>query len=376
MTDTATDPPARRGRPDIEDRILRPNVFRRTCIACGLLLFMCGSAIAQRAADLRQGNADYPVPDPAAMHALQEGAPSLLHPSSVRSLSLATSMSWTSTEPRVTAGFECAPLLLGDAVDLSSYLSGRLMRVLLRTRVSAAAVLNGSDGFHGALGLRWMLHDDADLRSDSLFQRTLAAWGRAIPELAAPCGGAGFSDNGDVMACLTEGVSGRRGMQAAIDSLRDAMKGSLWNRSVFELAVVAVYRSLGVDAATRSDALAVKQYHIHANCAFPLAGSSGQIIFGASGMTGRGDDGTPYQRQGALTVRALYGGVSERFFAETTFVAAHGLQPAFVPSLGAFLRVANGCWVQTSVGASLPGRSWISPEASLQLVFGTPEIRL
>jgi hypothetical protein len=376
MTYNAKRRPARTGPSDIQGRIVRKMTLRVPLIASIAFVLLGGGGVAQRAADLRQGNADYPVPDPAALHALQEETPSLLQPSTVRTLSVAMSASWTGTARRVMAGFECAPILLGDAVDLSSYLSGRLIRVLLRTRVSVATVLDGSDGFHGALGLRWMLHDDADLRSDSLFQTTLAAWGRAIPGVVSRCAGAGFSDPDASVACLTEGVSGTRAMQAAMDSLRDAMKGALWNRSVFELAVAAVYRSLGDGVATRSDAVGVRQYRVYANFAFPFAGSSGQLVFGASGLTGRGDDGTPYQRRGALTLRAVYGGVSERVFAETKMVAANGLQPGVCPALGAILRLANGCWLQSSVGVSLLARSWISPEATLRIGFGTPEIRL
>lgn len=293
--------------------------------------------------DIRLVNSDYPVPTPAALCALQsEEGPLFLETSSARSATVATRGLWNNDAHHLAVGAEFAPFLLGDGTSLSEYLSGRLKRVLLRTRVSFAVDISGGSGFRSALGLRWMLHDDADLRADSLFAQTVTRWGsqRRTPNF---------------------------------DSLRDALKDLYWNRSVFEMALAATYRS--VTDAEGEAALVVGQYHGFFSAGFPMLGRSGQVQFGASGWGGFDGLEPRYQRQGALTFRSFYGSASERLFAGVRLVGANLSEPDYRLEVGGLLRLGNGFWIRPDLGASLLHRSQHGPEASITLSFGTPEIR-
>src|SRR3989442_11705259 len=84
--------------------------------------------------DLREGNADYVVPVPAALVAMGERA-AFLEPSTVRDAAFATM--WSSAQG-FAAGAEFAPVLM-SGIDLSDYLISRYLRPLLRARVSIAA---------------------------------------------------------------------------------------------------------------------------------------------------------------------------------------------------------------------------------------------
>ncbi|MEO6045934.1 MAG: hypothetical protein ABIQ57_00525, partial [Candidatus Kapaibacterium sp.] len=145
------------------------NIFRCATSALAIALFAM-TIHAQPALDIREGNADYPIPMPAAQIAVgSERGPLFMEPSTVRNSAFAAQHIWSNGAPQLSMGAEFAPLLIGDAVDLSEYLSGRLIRVLLRTRISVAAEINNggannSGTMRAALGVRWMLHDDADLR--------------------------------------------------------------------------------------------------------------------------------------------------------------------------------------------------------------------
>jgi hypothetical protein len=335
---------------------------------------LCGCSlpsvcVAQSARDLRQGNADYPIPDPVALIALQENAPSLLYPSTVRSLVFSFQYTQTANRNLGVAGVEIAPLLMGDAVDLSEYLSGRMMRMLLRTRISMSAELNPKNGFRGALGLRWMSHDDADPRSDSLFQKTLAQWGREMPSLESPC--SELADPVSQIACLTKAVSNQQGLQPRIDSLRNAMKDSLWNHSVFEFAVVALHNSVNKETASED----FQQYHAYFSIALPVVGRNGQVVLGFTGRVGHNDESSLYKHSGSVIFRGVYGNPYRRGFIETNFAAANGFQPDVLLGAGYSLQIGNGVWLNSGVTGSLLGRDWNKPELYLRLNFGTPEIR-
>jgi len=349
------------------------------CIVVLFCSVLVSRSPAQSARDLRQGNADYPVPFPVALQSLQDGLPSLLSPSTVRSLSFSFAAS-SSPRPlpdarqqrfplspqspmdrhvQTSAGIEVAPFLIGAGTDLADYLSGRMMRVLLRTRVSAAFVLTPGSGFTGAAALRWMLHDDADLRSDSIFQRTLSAWGT------------------DPSLRLDPAV------QERIDSLRDALKDSLWNRSVFELAASGVFSSpggssshnaSGVVSAHGASGAAMHRYHGYFVGALPLHGSSAQILIGASGWLGTADGMPEYRRRGALVVRACAGGVSERIYIESGVTGAKGYRPDVSLGLGSMLRIGRGIWLSGGIRASLNDRAWAGQQGFFNVSFGTPEL--
>jgi len=292
--------------------------------------------------DIRLVAADYPVPIPAASSALQsEGGPLFLEPSTVRSAAFSSRGVWNGDAHHLSVGAEFAPFLLGDGTTLSDYLSGRLERVWLRTRVSFAMDLSDGSGFRSALGLRWMLHDDADLRADSTFAQTVARWGS-------------------------------QGRAPNFDSLRDALKEIYWNRSVFEMALAATYQ--GTTDVDGRAAVVVRQYHGFFSAGFPMLGRSGQIQFGASGWGGFDGEDTRYQRQGSLTFRSFYGAASERAFAGVRLVAANLYEPDYRLEIGGLLRIGNGFWLRPDVGASLRSRSRLGPEASITLSFGTPEV--
>jgi hypothetical protein len=83
----------------------------------------------------------------------------------------------------IAVSAETAPFLIGNHVNLTSYRSASVIRVLYRIRISFATTVNPITDFHGAFGLRWTLHDDADLRADPEFRQALIDWGEAYLDI-------------------------------------------------------------------------------------------------------------------------------------------------------------------------------------------------
>src|SRR5437762_2929919 len=115
-----------------------------------LLLLFCTSLHAQPR-DLREGNADYVVPVPVALAAMQERA-AFLEPSSVREASFG--VSWMNGPNGVAVGAEFAPAMIGGGINLSDYLISRYLRPLIRARLSFAVVNNPLWGTQAGIGLR------------------------------------------------------------------------------------------------------------------------------------------------------------------------------------------------------------------------------
>lgn len=334
---------------------------------------IAGNLRAQYSIDLKQGNADYPVPVPAALYALHDGSPSYLEPLTVRNAAFAAEELCSFRGSRFSVGTEIAPLLLGNAIDLSHYLSGRIIRVLLRTRFSVGLTSLGANRFNTAFGLRWMAHDDADPRPDSLFEKTLIAWAQEDSNLI-------LKNNDDIdenglkryHSFLTKSISLKKSMQPKIDSLRDAMKVRLWNRSVFEVAIAAVYHS--APDSNNTVPFLVRRYNAFLNAAFPLTRSS-MFHFGASTQVGYDDDRMLYQRRGSLIVRIYYGAVTERAYGGFKFAATNVAVPDYRIEMGALLRIANGLWLRPEYSISANKHPYEASQGSITLSFGTPEMR-
>ena len=339
-----------------------------------LFLILVNKTPAQYKSALNQGNADYPVPNPVALQAINDEVPSLLCPSTVRDMSIALNFANSAHQKSVTAGIEIAPFLAGNFIDMSEYLSGRLIRVLLRTRISIASMLDQQGDPRIALGFRWMLHDDADLRADSSFQRRLMLLAQNSPGIESNCAEKYQAGSAAFKNCLSEKVSSQLYTQTRIDSLRNLMKDSLWNKSVFEIAFAMLYKSSADDLNMQSRKLRIERYHFYVNGAIPMLKSSGQIIFGAGGWLGY-DSYTPgYQRKGALIVRSVYGSIYERAFIDAKLVSTNKYKPDYIIGIGAMFNLANGLWIQSGFGESLLKRSWSGTDVNLNLIFGTPEL--
>jgi hypothetical protein len=323
---------------------------------------------AQSSRDLSQASADYPVGEPAALHAVQEYVPAMLEPASVRTLAFSASL-LQSDNQHSALGIELAPFLMGNDIDLSKYRSGRLFRLLVRTRVSFAMNAGHTDEFRGAFGLRWSLHDDADLAADPRFRQGLVDLGTSNPDLQSECAAVVSADSEAYRSCLTHRVSQQPALQPQIDKLRDDMKEMLWNHSNFELSVAQTFHS-----SPSATPVHVEQWHSYFSFVWPLIGSSGQVGFGANGSLGYPDSSATYERRGAITVRGYYGTANARAFLEFRLAARTNVLPDLLPALGAALRVANGVWLQASISASLLERSWTGTQAQIRLSVASPEI--
>jgi len=296
---------------------------------------------AGQATPLRLAVADYPVPVPVALMAFDiDGGPMTIEPSGVRNAAVAAHARWDGATHRMRVGMEVAPLLIGGGVSLEEFLSGRLLRLLTRPRISFAVETVPGTGFHTALGLRWMLHDDADLRADSTLLRALAA--------VAPADRA-----------------------ALLDSLRPALKEALWNRSVYELALAATWRGHMTDDGS---ALPLTGYHYFVVAAFPVLGTSGQVQAAASLQHQSLGPSLSDLLEGSLTARMVYGSATERLFVGLRLDADRRMPPDHRVEIGGQLRLGNGIWLRPDIGFSLAGHSPNGPVATLTLLVGTPEV--
>lgn len=341
--------------------------MKRTFIL--LYFIFTNICLGQYACDLDQGNADYPVPEPLAFHSLLENSSFILFPSSVRSLVVSSGII-ESRDLRVNVvGVELAPFFMFKAFNLSHYLSGRLFRLAVRTRISLAATTISNNGFRGSAGLRWMLHDDEDIRADSLFQKSLYELGSGIAELKLKC--AEISSKADSYTCYTEGVSQLQLQQAKIDSVREMMKHLLWNRSAFELGVTSTYSSDIHNLTGES----IQQFNLYLNAALPM-GTSGQKIFGINGKIGRESSGLQYERAISLIGLLALGNPSTRGYTEIRYRASNLFPFDIRPGVGASFHLLNGLGVQIDISISALKEVWKSGEGFLILSLGTPEIRL
>jgi hypothetical protein len=309
--------------------------------AVGCRTLDSGAVDGEPSTALRLANADYPVPVPVAIHAYDiDGGPMTLEGSSVRNAGFTIRAAFDGITERTRVGMELAPLLIGGGISLEEYLSSRLLRLLIRPRISFGVELSNDNAFYPSLGLRWMLHDDADLRADS------------------------------TMLALLAGVSpGDRA--AAVDSARAALKEELWNRSVYELAVAGSWRSVRADDGRV--VLHPTGYYGAIVAGFPMLGTSGQLQASTSCFW------TPLPPhlfdlfEASLTTRAYYGTASERLFVGLRLDADRHAPVDYRLELGGQLRVANGFWLRPDIGWSIGGGARVGPAASLTMSFGTPE---
>lgn len=316
---------------------------------------------------LAEGIIDYPIPIPSAIYPLQAGIPSVIEPTTVRNFAFSAVSNWGLNSPNRIIGAEVTPLLIGNETSLSTYLSSRLLRVVLRTRISFAMTFPQNNIYHSALGFRWMLHDDADLRADSVFQRALVHWASQYPDIQAQCASSG--DASALTSCLTEHVSYRADIQKQIDSLRRVFKDTYWNRSVVEMAFVFGYK--GFVNGENESRFAIDQHFLSLAAAFPFCGTSGQVLFGGNAQAGYFSDNV-YRHRATLSVRGYYGSARERMFLEVGETFTSYVKPETRLCIGGVTRIANGLWLQANVGAPLQANS--SPIAAVTLSFGTPEI--
>jgi len=287
---------------------------------------------AQSHRDFILGNANYAVPNPAALQILQSDPEQLLRPSTVRSLALSIgedfNASSTGNNSVAAFGGEFAPLLCGET--LSDYLSGRWHRVLVRMRISGAFSVDQNNQTHGAIGIRMMFHDDADLRADSSFARRLAS-----------------SDQSPT----------------AIDSIRTSMKQQLWNRTVAEgAAAIAVGHELN-----NSGPLAAERYALWFSGAVPTCGNTGQLAFGISGLLERDALFSMTTKIGALSARYYHGSYSSKLFAEGRWTATSASSPNIFSGIGGEINITNGFWIDGVAGATLMRAA--SPEWQFQLTL-------
>ena len=338
-------------------------------IVLPLCLLSCASFVrAQPFHDLQEGLIDYPVPFPTAIRALLDESPSLLDPSTVRNSTFGIGSTWSSGGTRTSAGFELAPLLISDAVGLSEYLYSRLTRVLLRTRISVAASLPDDGHISPAFGLRFMLHDDADLRAYSLYQDILNEWDKQAPmrDIAPPAANKEDSARHAAALTLIMEESRRKFIRDKIDSLRQTIQETYWNLSVVEMAFNAVYHSVG------DNDLAVQRYVGYVSGGWPMLGSNSQIVFGLGGWVGRFVEFSDYERLASFQVRQYLGTTVERLYLEEKVDWANTDMPGYRVGLGSTQRLADGLWIRDNVSLALKGPA--RPNASLSLTFGTPEL--
>lgn len=333
-----------------------------------LYLLTAHAANAQMARDLQEGNADYAVPVPAALLALQNGSPVLMEPSSVRSMAVGARAAVTDYGSMASSfGAEVAPILLGGNLDLADYLRSRASRVWYRLRISLAAQQSSVGGLNSALGLRLMLHDDADPRADRSWQSAMVDLGSSVPSIAHiyqvdTMIGGNHIVRIDTLG-LTAAVSNSRSLQTNIDSIRDLFMDRHWDLSVFDFGVAAVYHS---DAS--SNQLRVRRY-----CGFFSIGCHYQL--GVSGWLGYDELAPFYQHEATFALRTYVGENAVRGYIGVDMNVRANLAPDYRAELGAITRILNGLWLREFVDFSCFQRPLFGPKASLTLTFGTPAIQ-
>jgi hypothetical protein len=313
--------------------------------------FEPGPGGIQRSAEAAAYRLNYAIPDAPAFELLQVEPGSILRPQSARELGLAVASfvneDGSITLPRAFA-VEFSPGLLTaqEHLTLRDYTRARF---LYRLRVSAAALRDsaGDGPTRVALGLRFTLADEADLRTDTAYAK-----GQQVTELT-----------GQILAVYTEArrrvgptadlalTPDEEEQIAAInDEIRRRWAERYWNADVTDVAIAA--RLAAVDstgAGVRTDA-----FSLWGTLAKGV-GHWGQLLVGLRAGAERAEGEDSYRGSGSIASR-FYGGSNRlKGYAEIQGSLQEDSKADFLFTSGLEFGPAPWLWADFSAGLESPG---------------------
>ncbi len=344
-----------------------------------LILMFVGTAVSQTSGGLEKARADLAVPDAPAFKILEADPSNIMRPGNLREVGFAVSNFLLSkgTLPQAYA-MELSPGLLLSDVSLSKYQKNPFW---YRFRLSVATTSGQNGGTDLAVGLRFTFVDETDLRTDTVLQRTILNAARALndievnalkrlpadyPFLSDSLRAVADKDYDDFKATQQALVAG---YDAAIVRSRDEAKKKAWNKSIVELGLAIV----GSSKDSLAKNLLASRLGLWATGGFALFGAHDQTLIGMKASLGRDAAGALKQAEGSVALRSYYGENTGKGFLEADWTLKKAEAPAYLVSAGGELDLANGIWVEATLGLVKRGAEDPKISTSFNIKVATPE---
>jgi hypothetical protein len=311
---------------------------------------------------------DFAIPDAPAFKLLEVNQSAILRPQTVKALAVAVSgfrgQNNTFVVPREFA-VEASPALLigGRLLPVATY---NQKKALYATRVSGATRRDSAGRSQLALGLRYSLVDEQDLRTDTAFvsdQQVTPLTRRMVDVYRAARRRIGpLDDQGNPLPIVLNEEE-----QKQIDSLNTEIKrifaARYWNAKSAEVAFGA--RASTLDSLARDpkfDELAAWATYAH-----PLA-KMGQLLLGVKLGSAR-DTTNAWERSNAIAGRLYIGSNEAKLFGEAQQAISPGRVTAdWLLNGGVEFRIPRVGWITASGGVE-SGRDGSRPRALTAFAF-------
>jgi hypothetical protein len=332
---------------------------------------------------------DLAVPDAPAFKVLGVQPSNIMRPSTVREvgISVGNLLESGGVLPKAFAAeFSPAMLLGGSDLSLKKYQDNRF---LYRSRISIGTESMQDGTTDLAIGFRFTLLDESDLRTNKAFTDSLTSIVTAINQardasmnyvilkvLKMPMEDyASLDDNDPKKKEIDEMIDGRASAsRSALDTkivkTREAVRELNWNKSIIDLG----FAILGSSPDSLAKNLQASKYAVWATGGFPL-GADGQILVGLNGTLTKDDLGKFAHGQGSVVIRGYYGSNFMKGFMEGSGNGSDNLAATYDLNLGAELRMTDGLWLDMAVGLMKRVAEGAQISTSLNLRFATPELK-
>lgn len=221
-----------------------------------MIFFMAGIAVesaAQPDSAVASIRMNFAVPDAPAFKLLHAQPDNLMRPGTTQEL--AVSLAEPIFNNKLPSGFavELSPYLLigGSSLTLKSYQESALQRILYHTRVSVASLRSAATGDTTtlAIGVRFTLLDESDLRLNSDYINAIYSYNDSITQLISRIRdqyrGAGpefqlkpQAEQDSIMRIVNNAIAvATRELDNAITSERERAKLDDWNKPIVEVGL-------------------------------------------------------------------------------------------------------------------------------------------
>jgi len=339
--------------------------------------------LAQPDSTIQSVRMQFAVPDAPAFKILGTQADNILRPSTTQELAVALSDPLINSSLPSALALEFSPYLVigGSSLTLRSYQESALQRILYHTRLSIASQRGKTTGDTTllALGLRFTLLDESDLRLDESYiakifsfnDSVLALQTRIKDHFRGPAPSfivksKAERDSIDAKAKDSTDIA-TRALDSSITLEREVAKKRNWNKPIIEFGIAlagASAESTGTQGiiGTRAAMWLVGAANL---------GSWGQLVLGLNSRLRRSSSGSFSTIDGALSSRLYVGENAYKGFVQVESQIQDGtLRDLF--QLGGEIRLYGVVWLDYSAGTQKVGSDPLKFTSSFNIRMGTP----
>ncbi|PWK80178.1 hypothetical protein LX99_00642 [Mucilaginibacter oryzae] len=346
------------------------------------------------------GDLNYAVPESPGFKILGTSPSSIMRPTSVRDIAFSIGNYFTANGAAIPQNLavELSPKLFHPNVSLNDFYKNRFWYT---SALSVGTKVNSDKSYAIGLGIKFRILDFQDLRLNAslinqlnlLGQAGTRSYSEALRFVAKKYMDADTNGNGyqhwrhvvDSIYRLAEPgtATGKVIKQEILDyiknvgkfnpdrivQIRDSIKNVLWNKSIWDVGIAALFNSK--DSLIRNIKPASK-LGLWTTAGFPL-GAKGQLLIGATGQL----RDTVNSRLGAKSLsigsRAYYGSNDVKGFVEANGLFQTNQKFTYKASLGIETAFFGGMWVDFSLGISKQQGAKAVFTPGFNLFFGNGE---